>query len=140
MKNKNLVIWKIINGKSIEYKLLDGYKEIGTISLIIAHVYNNYIDENIYKYIEEHLGKKRDKLIYISGLSVLKEDRGKGYGRSLLRHALNEFKGYVAMLHAQTMDYDTMNNESLCNFYKSEGFEFAPFDGKSMRLMINNND
>lgn len=140
INNKKLAIWKTVNGRSIQYSLQDGFNRIGTITLVIGYVYNNYVDSNVYcQYIEDNYNKSRDKLAYISGLLIYKDYRGKGFGRSLLHHVLNELKGYVVMLHAQTMDYDTMNNESLCKFYQSEGFEFASFDKRSKCLMINNN-
>lgn len=137
-----LDIWKSPHGRSIRYTLQDGFDVIGEISLLVGYAYNNPSDIELYvNYVENNYHKTRDKMAYLCGFYIHDGFRKKGYGKSLLRHVLNEFKGYMLLLHAQPMGgNDTLDKESLYKFYQSMGFNFIPFDSKFVPLMGNNND
>lgn len=137
-----LAIWKAPQGRSIHYTLQDGFEVIGEISLVVGYVYNNASDiERYVNYVENNYHKTRDKMAYLCGFYIHDGFRKKGYGKSLLRHVLNEFKGYMLLLHAQPMGgNDTLDKESLYKFYQNMGFGFIPIDSKGAPLMGNNND
>lgn len=138
-----LAIWKAPQGRSIHYTLQDGFEVIGEITLIVGYVYNNASDiERYVKYVEDHYNKTRDKMVYLGGFMIHGGHRQKGYGKSLLRHVLNDFKGYAFLLHAQPMGMgdDLLDRESLYKFYQNMGFGFIPIDSKGAPLMGNSND
>lgn len=137
-----LAILKSPRGRSIRYTLQDEFDVIGEITLIVGYAYNNASDiEHYVKYVEDNYHKTRDKMAYLCAFYIHDGFRKKGYGKSLLRHVLNEFKGYAFLLHAQPMGgNDTLDKESLYKFYQSMGFDFIPLDNEGAPLMGNNND
>lgn len=141
--DKKLTIWKSPQGRSIRYTLQDGFDVIGEITAIVGYVYNAPSDIEYYvKYVEDHYYKTRDKMVYLAAFYIHNGFRHNGYGKSLLKHVLNEFKGYALLLHAQPIGtVDVLDKDSLYKFYQSVGFEFVPITtGGLAPLMANNND
>ena len=138
-----LAICKSPHGRLIRYTLQDGFDVIGEISVLVGYAYDNAPDiERYLNYIENNYHKTRYKMAYLCGFYIHDGFRKKGYGKSLLRHVLNEFKGYMLLLHAQPMGMgdDLPDKKSLYKFYQSMGFDFIPLDNNGAPLMGNSND